>query len=116
MQAIKQRIGLTIALDGIFRWVVFLPSRQNINRPVPNRYFGIFQDGSIKIRGVYARQHDAAPFIAQTQWRIFELLAAYTPPAEALPEIIAHLQNKCRLLRAHQVPLADLIIKQSLGK
>jgi len=38
-------------MDGVYRWVVFLPSRVNERVPVANRYFGVFQSGEIKVRG-----------------------------------------------------------------
>ncbi len=52
---ITERTGLPISLDGVYRWVVFLPSRLNDRVPVANCYFGVFQDGSLKVRGIEAR-------------------------------------------------------------
>ena len=46
LDEIAARTGLPIALDGIYRWVAFLPSRVDSRLPVANRYFGVFQDGS----------------------------------------------------------------------
>ena len=28
--------------------------------PVPNRYFGVFEDGTLKVRGIEERRHDTA--------------------------------------------------------
>jgi DNA polymerase-2 len=55
---ISVRTQLTIALDGVFRWVAFLPSRVNHHLPVPNRYFGVFQSGEIKTRGIDSRRRN----------------------------------------------------------
>jgi len=55
LEKIRERTTLPIAMDGVYRWLVFVSSRQNDNRPVPNRYFGAFQDGTIKMRGIDAR-------------------------------------------------------------
>lgn len=116
LEKIHNCTGLPIALDGVYRWLVFLPSRQNVNRPVPNRYFGVFQDGSLKVRGIDARRHDSPPFVAQTQMHILELLAASKDPGQALPAVIRYLQSRLRQLYAHQIPLEDLLIKQRLGR
>ena len=116
LEKIHNCTGLPIALDGVYRWLVFLPSRQNVNRPVPNRYFGVFQDGSLKVRGIDARRHDSPPFVAQTQMHILELLAARKDPGQALPAVIRYLQSRLRQLHAHQIPLEDLLIKQRLGR
>ena len=56
LSEIASRTGLSIALDGVYRWVAFLPSRGNHRVPVPNRYFGVFQDGTLKVRGLEARR------------------------------------------------------------
>jgi hypothetical protein len=44
--------GYISNLEGIYHWIIFLPSKVHSDRPVPNRYFGIFQDGSLKDKGV----------------------------------------------------------------
>lgn len=113
---IQERTGLPIALDGIYEWVVFVGSRQNKKRPVANRYFGLFQDGSIKMRGIDARRRDSTPFVAEAQRHLLDLLASKTAPEEALPEAVRYLQERLSALRAGQVPLPDLLVKQRLGR
>jgi DNA polymerase II len=113
---IQQRTGLPISLDGIYRWVVFVGSRQNKKRPVANRYFGVFQDGSIKMRGIDARRRDSTPFVAETQRHLLELLASKAKPEEALPEAVAYLRMRLRALRKGQVGLSQLLVRQRLGR
>ena len=113
---IQKRTGLPISLDGIYRWVVFVGSRQNKKRPVANRYFGIFQDGSIKVRGIDARRRDSTPFVADAQMHLLELLAEHEDPETALPEAIAFLQERLRALRSGEVKLPDLLVRQRLGR
>ena len=116
---VTARTGLPISMDGVYRWVVFLPSRVNGDVPVPNRYFGVFQDGSIKVRGIEARRHDTAPFIAETQMRLLEILAR-APDADALKELLpqarafAHKQDQA--LRLGKVPLEQLLVSQKLSR
>lgn len=113
---IEARTGLPIALDGIYRWVVFVGSRQNKKRPVANRYFGVFQDGSIKVRGIDARRRDSTPFVADTQMHLLELLASRDDPADALPEAVRYVQKQLRALRLGQIKLPDLLVRQRLGR
>ncbi len=80
LEEIRQRSGLPIALDGIYRWVVFLPSRVNANRSVANRYFGVFESGEIKVRGIAARRRDTAAWIAKVQMELLEILARAAEP------------------------------------
>ncbi len=82
LEAIIERTDLPIALDGVFRWVAFVGSRLDGRVPVANRYFGVFQDGSLKIRGIETRRRDAPPFVAETQLQILELMAG-VPDAKA---------------------------------
>jgi len=113
---IQQRTGLPISLDGIYRWVVFVGSRQNKKRPVANRYFGVFQDGSLKVRGIDARRRDSTPFVAEAQMHLLELLARAEEPEEALPEAVAFLNERLKALRNGEVKLTDLLVRQRLGR
>lgn len=113
---IQARTGLPIALDGIYRWVVFVGSRQNKARPVANRYFGVFQDGSIKVRGIDARRHDSTPFVAEAQMHLLELLAANAHPEDALPKAVDYLRQQLRALRAGSIQLPELLVRQRLGR
>ena len=61
LDEIAARTGLPVALDGIYRWVAFLPSRMDSRLPVANRYFGVFQDGSTKVRGIEVRRRTPPP-------------------------------------------------------
>jgi DNA polymerase-2 len=113
---IQERTGLPISLDGIYRWLVFVGSRQNKKRPVANRYFGVFQDGSIKVRGIDARRRDSTPFVADAQMHLLELLAREDQPEDALPEAVDYLRERLRALRSGEVELPDLLVRQRLGR
>jgi DNA polymerase-2 len=113
---IQDRTDLPISLDGIYRWVVFVGSRQNKARPVANRYFGVFQDGSLKVRGIDARRRDSTPFVSEAQLHLLELLTSMEDPTQALPEAIQFLKSRLRALREGRVSLADLLVRQRLGR
>lgn len=116
LEEIQLNTGVPIALDGIYRWLVFLPSRQNENRSVPNRYFGAFEDGSLKIRGIAARRGDTPDFIACVQDHILKMLADRDDPADAIPGIIQYLQRCIHLLKSGRVPVQELLVSQRLGR
>lgn len=113
---IEARTNLPISLDGIYRWVVFAGSRQNKLRPVANRYFGVFQDGSLKVRGIDARRRDSTPFVSETQMHLLALLASKESPEEALPDAVRYLKKRLTALRQGQIQLTDLLVKQKLGR
>ena len=119
LDEIAARTGLPVALEGVYRWVAFLPSRVDGRVPVANRYFGVFQDGSLKMRGIEVRRQDTCPWIARAQMALLEHLAQ-AASAEELP---ARLPGALRLLRRLQadlrcggVPLEELLVSQKLSK
>jgi len=144
LEQINLATHLPIALEGIYRWVAFLPSRVNPKTPVANRYFGVFQDGSLKVRGIEARRRDAPPFISQTQLHLLELMAQAADPShlreqpsqaidassreklpqpsdanlyrEQLTQAAAYLRRQLKRLRLGQVPLEDLVVTQKLSR
>ena len=118
LEMISERTGLPIALDGIYRWVAFLPSRLDARVPVANRYFGVFRDGSIKVRGIEARRRDSPPFVVNTQLQILRLLAAAENAGDdtSLECVFGVLRRKLGLLRSGGVPVGELIINQKLSR
>lgn len=119
LNAILERTGLPVALDGIYRWVAFLPSRMDKRVPVANRYFGVFQDGSIKMRGIEARREDTPEFIADLQQRMLERLAQVADAEalpDALPDLLRMLTHCVAKLRAGRIPLKHLLVSQKLSR
>ena len=48
---IKDKTGFSISFKGIYKWIIFISSKGDLNElPVLNRYFGIFEDVTIKTR------------------------------------------------------------------
>jgi len=118
LDEIKTRTGLPIALDGIYKWVAFLPSHRNKKIAVPNRYFGVFQNGEIKTRGIETRRRDTPAFIRETQMQILEILAK-APGAnnlkDRLPEIRKLIQDKQSDLCLGRIPIEKLIVHQTVS-
>jgi DNA polymerase-2 len=119
LERIRARTGLQVGLEGIYRWLAFLPSRTEPRVAVANRYFGAFEDGSIKLRGIEARRHDTPPFIENTQLEILAILAQARGVQEfraAVPQAVAHAQAKLRELQAGRVPAKDLVVTHRLSR
>ena len=116
---IHKRTKLPLALDGIYRWICFLPSRQNKKVPVANRYFGIFQSGEIKCRGIELRRHDTPPFLAELQQEMLNILAQ-CPNDDELQEYIERIHalaaRRMDDLRQGKIPPDKLVIRQTLSR
>ena len=116
---IHERTGLPIALDGIFRWIAFLPSKQDARISVANRYFGVFQDGSTKERGIELRRQDTPLFVAKVQRKILNILSQAEDARDLpfyLPEIRVLVNEELDALRCGRVPLLELVIRQRLSR
>jgi DNA polymerase-2 len=113
LNEISLQTGLGLSLDGVYRWVAFLPSRMDERVPVANRYFGVFQDGSLKIRGIEARRRDTPPWIAETQKKMLEQVSRASS-VEDLPANLATafkvFQRALTELRSGKIPLEKLVI------
>jgi DNA polymerase-2 len=111
--------GLPIALEGIYRWLAFLPSRQIADRPVPTRYFGVFHDGSLKYRGIECRRRDLPPYIRAAQLSLLEQMAT-APTLDAcramVPALLARVATMEEALWRHEVPVADLLLRTALSR
>ncbi len=119
LEEITSQTRLPISLDGIYKWVVFLPSKVDDRVPIANTYFGVFQSGEIKVRGIEARRHDTPEFVFNTQMDILKMLAK-APRAEdlpsLLPEVIAFVRKRLRDLHHGKVDIEELLVRQNLSR
>lgn len=119
LDEISRRTNMMIALDGIYTWLAFLPSRSNESVPVPNRYFGTFRSGELKMRGIEARRRDMPPWIINTQREALHCLSlAYD--VRDLPECLQKafdiLKKALEDLNAGRVPLKDLVLTMRISR
>lgn len=118
-QRITAATGVTMALEGIYRWIVFLPSTQQEGRPVPNRYFGVFADGTLKYRGLMCRRRDTPPVVRRAQEALLAVLARAGDWDEgrALGDELQDVAADYRLrLEQGLVQPADLVITKVLSR
>ena len=116
---ITQATGIEMSLEGLYRWIVFLPSKVNPKRPVPARYFGVFQNGELKARGLAYRRHDTPPFISAVQQEMLAIVSQadmLDELRERQAEAAALLELRCAELASGAVPLSQLVIQQTLSR
>lgn len=111
--------GLPIGNEGLYKWIIFLPSRADRQASVPNRYFGVFANGEIKIRGIEARTRDTPPFIKEAQMAVIEHMAT-VPFGErlegCLPQALEILRRYVDTLRSGRANPESLVITQVLTR
>jgi DNA polymerase elongation subunit (family B) len=117
--AIRDKLGLPISFEGVYKWVVFLSSKTDSKVGVLNRYYGIFEDGTLKVRGIDLRRHDTPDIVRQCQTEMLKVFIRARDSSEfrlLIPSALRVLENFVFLLREHRVPLEDLVIVRNLSK
>jgi len=117
--AIEKKLGLPVSFEGIYRWIVFLPSKVHTELPVLNRYYGTFRNGKIKVRGIEYRRRDAPPIVKACQRDVINYLASARNRAEflmRLPGAFQLIGDYINKLKEGRVALQDLLITKQLSK
>jgi len=109
---VSRRIGIPLQLEGVYRWIVFLP---NVSTGVGalNRYYGLFSDGEMKLRGIAVRRGDTTGLVKRLQGELLEGMARCVDGKEFLENIPAVLGTTRRFveeIRSGSVPLEQLVI------
>ena len=118
-QEIEQLTGLPLALESVYRFVVFLPSQQCAEIPVPNRFFCVSEEGELKVRGLECRRHDTPPYIARMQREALAILAeardfsSYCAKLGEAREVYERYQAR---LREGSVAPEELVIRKRLTR
>jgi DNA polymerase elongation subunit (family B) len=116
---IVEATGLPIAVEGVYRWIAFVPSRTHPLIGVPNRFFGVFEDGTSKVRGIELRRGDTPPIVAAMQQRMLDTMFQAHSLREARTQIaavMALLEEQLIRLRQHEVRPEELVIRTVLSQ
>ena len=115
---VSKEIGVPLSVEGRYRWIVFLPSKVLSDVPVLNRYYGVFEDGRIKVRGIEARRRDTPPFIAEAQMSMIRELAKAKNTKEfmeRIPSALKRLRYYAEALIERKVAPQQLLITKQLS-
>jgi DNA polymerase elongation subunit (family B) len=118
-QAISEQTELSIGVEGLYRWIGFLPSRVNPLMPVPNQFVGLFDHGAMKIRGIEIRRSDAPFLVKQAQAEVLRCLSEVRTLAELsgqIPQALAIIRTYRRYLLDGHATVEELAITKSLSK
>ena len=126
-EAIEQNTGFPISFEGIYKWIAFIHSKRSSrskHTPVPNRYFGVFEDddddgSGLKVRGLEMRRRDNPPFFDKFQTEVLKVIAKGNTIEEVrmlMPQVKAVLNKYVQLLKDREVPLQELVFTKQLSK
>ncbi|PIY49508.1 MAG: hypothetical protein COZ05_00190 [Armatimonadetes bacterium CG_4_10_14_3_um_filter_59_10] len=118
-EKIAARTRIPTTLEGVYRWLHFLPSRTNPRLGVPNRYVGLYEDGSLKVRGLALRRHDTPRFIWRAQTEMLQILSharSVKEYRELLPEAEEIVERLLQELREGGLSYEDVAITKILSR
>ena len=116
---IEDKTGLPLAIEAVYRYVVFLPSRQYADVPVPNRFFAVAEDGELKVRGLECRRHDTPPLLKRMQHEVLTILAeahdfeSYLHKIEAARLVLATYEER---IGNGDVDIQELVISKRITR
>lgn len=116
---ITEHTGLPINVEGLYRWIGFLPSRVNPRMPVPNQFVGLFDHGGMKIRGIELRRSDAPLLVKRAQaelLRCFSGARTTAELAELVPAAVRIIHAYRHYLRDGRATVEELAIAKSLSR
>ena len=119
IEQISKETGFAINVDGHFKWIVFTNIKGHEDISALNRYYGAYDDGSHKIRGILSRQHSTPPIAQKLQSEMLDLMSNLDTPQEIVEhygELQAILKKwKARLIKGDVDP-RDLVFRIRCGK
>jgi len=116
---IEVHLHFPISFEGLYNWIVFLNSHTKPRIPVLNRYYGAFQNGKLKLRGIDLRRHDTPGIVRHCQTDMMALFAHAKNASEfmqLIPEALGIVKSYANLIRDGVVPIDELTIEKRLSK
>jgi DNA polymerase-2 len=116
---IESETDFAMSFEGVYKWVAFLPSKADSKIPVLNRYFGVYQDGELKVRGIEARRHDTPPTFAECQMAILRVMAkadSVKGVRTRFPECVEIFLRYAEALERHEIRASELAFTTNLSK
>ena len=115
---IEHETGFSLSLD-IYKWIAFMSSKNDKMVPVANRYFGAFESGKLKVRGIELRRHDTPLFFKNLQDEILHEFATANNVSEVrdmLPKVVKIYKKYLEVLKNRKVPPYELAFTTRISK
>ena len=114
----SSRFDLPLGHEGRYRWIVFLPAVTH-GLGVPNRYYGLYEHGEFKLRGIGGRRHDTPTLLRRFELEVLELLRGAADAAGVrglVPRALARADVFADRLADGGWPIDELLIAHRIGQ
>lgn len=115
---ISREVGISMEMEGRYRWIVFLPNKSS-GVGALNRYYGLFEKGKIKVRGVDIRLRNTPPVIKKFSEDVLELFSRAQDAhglMELLPDSLDILRSYLNRMESGIVNPRDLVFTIRISK
>lgn len=115
---VSGHIGIPLEPEGIYRWIVFLPAKTR-GVGALNRYYGLFEDGRVKVRGIDLRRSDSPGIVKDLQSDLLEHFSQASNSKEfmeLLPSSLDIVGEYVEALRSGTVPLDKLLMTRRVSQ
>ncbi|MDD1770957.1 MAG: hypothetical protein LUO79_07720 [Methanomassiliicoccales archaeon] len=116
--AVSKDVGIPLVLDGVYKWIVFLPATTT-GVGALNRYYGLFEDGELKLRGIFLRKRDTIDLARELQDGMLAVFSKASGSEEfkaLIPEALDVLDSFLTRLRERSVPMEKLVLTKRVSK
>jgi DNA polymerase-2 len=118
-QEISEKTSVHMSWDGMFNFIVFLPSQAQPDVPTLNHYWGIKTNGEIKVRGIEVRRRDIPKIIKDAQHAfidVFQDVSSVKEFVDKIPEAKSVLYDYIERVESGSVSREELTIKQRISR
>ncbi len=115
---LRNDIGIPVEIEGVYKWIVFLPCK-SIEVGAMNRYYGLFENGEMKVRGVELRRSDSPEIVKKAQQEMLDILSKAEDShefKETIPEALGSLKVWAEKVVYGDVDIEDLIFTSRVSK
>ena len=117
-RAMGRALDLPLGYEGRYRWIVFLPAVTH-GLGVPNRYYGRYESGEFKLRGIGSRRHDTPVVFRRFEGEVLELLGRARSAEEvvrSIPRALARADLFAAELRRGAWPREELLLAHRIAQ
>jgi len=108
-----------MSIEGVYTWLLFLPSRQDPKLPVSNKYLGRFDNGELKYRGIAVRRKDIPLFIRKAQLCLLEIMKSGVTIEDLrlLHDDMQTMYDKFdQIIESAMIPWRELLVRKTVSK
>src|ERR1700686_576340 len=116
-EAVTREFDLPLGYEGRYRWIVFLPAVTH-GLGVPNRYYGLYENGEFKLRGVGSRRHDTPGLLRRFEREVLDTLSRARDGdgvRGSLPRLMARADLFAERIAQRDWPREELLIAHRIA-